>query len=324
MFANPQLEQMTQDELRALQLERLKKTMAWAYEKSGIYKRKFDAAGVTPNDLCTLEDISKFPFTTERELQEHSPHEFLTLPFSAISRISLWEHPTPIIRMYTARDIACNVEMMTRSLVAADITRASVVGVLGDLADSSLMDTQYALEVLGTTVVPLGTEYERALKLLDATYLSIIIGSARRVLRLVIQAQAMGRDIKDFNLTTILCFNENLQNPLKIHMRNRMGTQVYNFFASSAFGTGGMFYQCKEHVGHHLQEDYFYPEVAAFGENNTINDPSCMGELILTSLTAEALPLIRYRTGQTVMRLNEPCSCGRSFVRFTTPFGSFN
>lgn len=324
MFANPQLEQMTHDELRALQLQRLKKTIAWAYEKSGIYKRKFDAAGVTPDDLRTLDDISKFPFTTERELQEHSPHEFLTLPFSAISRISLWEHPTPIIRMYTARDIACNVEMMTRSLVAADITRASVVGVLGDLADSSLMDTQYALEVLGTTVVPLGTEYERAIKLLDATYLSIIIGSARRVLRLVIQAQAMGRDIKDFNLTTILCFNENLQNPLKIHMRNRMGTQVYNFFASSSFGTGGMFYQCKEHVGHHLQEDYFYPEVAAFGEDNTINDPSCMGELILTSLTAEALPLIRYRTGQTVMRLNELCSCGRSFVRFTTPFGSFN
>ena len=159
MFANPQLEQMTHDELRALQLQRLKKTIAWAYEKSGIYKRKFDAAGVTPDDLRTLDDISKFPFTTERELQEHSPHEFLTLPFSAISRISLWEHPTPIIRMYTARDIACNVEMMTRSLVAADITRASVVGVLGDLADSSLMDTQYALEVLGTTVVPLGTEY---------------------------------------------------------------------------------------------------------------------------------------------------------------------
>ena len=95
-----------------------KKTIAWAYEKSGIYKRKFDAAGVTPDDLRTLDDISKFPFTTERELQEHSPHEFLTLPFSAISRISLWEHPTPIIRMYTARDIACNVEMMTRSLVA--------------------------------------------------------------------------------------------------------------------------------------------------------------------------------------------------------------
>ncbi len=324
MFANPQLEQMAQDELRALQLQRLKKTVAWAYEKSGIYKRKFDAAGVKPDDIHTLDDITRLPFTTERELQERSSHEFLTLPFSAICRISLWEHPTPIIRMYTARDIACNVEMMTRSLVAADISRASVVGILGDLADSGLMDTQYALEVLGTTVVPLGTEYERAIKLLDATYLSIIVGSARRVLRLIIQVQAMGRDIKDFNLSTILCFNENLQNPLKIHMRNRMGTQVYNFFASSSFGTCGMFYQCKEHVGHHLQEDYFYPEVAAFGEDTIVTDPSCMGELILTSLTAEALPLIRYRTGQTVMRLNEPCPCGRSFIRFTTPFGSFN
>jgi len=324
MFANPHLEQMSQDELRALQLQRLKKTVAWVYEKSGIYKRKFDAVGVKPDDIHTLDDITKLPFTSDRELQEHSAHEFLTLPFSSISRVSLWEHPTPLIRMYTARDIACNVEMMTRALAAADINRASVVGILGDLADSGLMDTQYALEVLGTTVVPLGTEYERAIKLLDATYLSIIVGSARRVLRLIIQAQAMGRDIKEFNLTKILCFNENLQNPLKIHMRNRMGTQVYNFFASSSFGTGGMFYQCQEHIGHHLQEDYFYPEIATFGQEDIVNDPTCMGELILTTLTAEALPLIRYRTGQTVMRINETCACGRSFVRFTTPFGSFN
>ncbi len=324
MFANPQLEQMAPEELRAMQLQRLKKTVAWAYEKSGIYKRKFDAAGVKPEDIRTLEDITKLPFTTEREIDEHSEHEFLTLPFSAISRVCLWEHPKPLIRMYTARDIACNVEMMTRALAAADISRASVVGILGDLADSGLMDTQYALEVLGTTVVPLGTEYERALKLLDATYLSIIVSSARRILRLIIQAQAMGREIKEFNLSTILCFNEDLQNPLKIHMRNRTGTQVYNFFASSFFGTSGMFYQCKEHVGHHLQEDYFYPEVAAFGRDTIINDPACMGELVITSLTAEALPLIRYRTGQTVMRLDQPCSCGRTFTRFTTPFGSFN
>ena len=324
MYANPQLEQMSQDELRAMQLQRLKKTVAWAYEKSGIYRRKFDAASVKPEDIRTLDDITKLPFTTERELDEHSVHEFLTLPFSAISRVSLWEHPKHLIRMYTARDISCNVEMMTRALAAADINRASVVGILGDLADSGLMDTQYALEVLGTTVVPLGTEYERAIKLLDATYLGIIVGSARRVLRLIIQAQAMGREMKEFNLATILCFNENLQNPLKMHMRNRTGTQVYNFFASSAFGASGMFYQCPEHAGHHLQEDYYYAEIAAFGQDVVVNDPNCMGELVLTSLTAEALPLIRYRTGQTVMRMDQPCSCGRTFARFMTPFGAFN
>ena len=324
MYANPQLEQMAPDELHALQLQRLKKTVAWAYEKSGIYKRKFDAAGVKPEDIHTLDDIEKLPFTTEREVEEHSAHEFLTLPFSAISRVSLWEHPKPLIRMYTARVIACNVEMMTRALAAADISRASVVGILGDLADSGLMDTQYALEVLGTTVVPLGTEYERAIKLLDATYLSTVVGSARRVLRLIIQAQAVGREIKEFNLSTILCFNENLQNPLKMHMRNRIGTQVYNFFNSSSFGTSGMFYQCKEHIGHHLQEDYYYAEIAAFGQDVIVSDPNCMGELILTSLTTEALPLIRYRTGQTVMRMDQPCSCGRTFARFSTPFGTFN
>ena len=103
MYANPQLEQMSQDELRAMQLQRLKKTVAWAYEKSGIYRRKFDAASVKPEDIRTLDDVTKLPFTTERELDEHSVHEFLTLPFSAISRVSLWEHPKHLMNYQSFR-----------------------------------------------------------------------------------------------------------------------------------------------------------------------------------------------------------------------------
>lgn len=324
MLANPRMEQIASEELRALQLTRLQKAVAWAYEKSGFYRRKLEAAGIRPEDIASLDDILRLPFTTAQELQENSVHEFLTLPLSAVCRISLWEHPKPFVRMYTERDITRHVELMTRALAAADISRASVVGILGDLADSGLMDTQRALEILGASAVPLGTDYERVIRLMDAAHLDTLAGSSRRVLRLIVQLQAMGREIRDFGLSSILCFNENLQNPLKMHMQNRTGTRVYNFVASASFGASGILYQCGEQSGHHLQEDCFYSEIADFGRDEIVQDEVCMGELVLTSLTAEALPLLRYRTGQTVMRMDQPCPCGRTFLRFMTPFGAFN
>ncbi len=322
MLANPQQEQMSAEELRALQLARLQRTVAWAYEKSGFYKRKFDAAGVGPEDIRSLDDVTRLPFTTMRELEQGSSLDLLTLPFSALSRISMWEQPKPVLQMYTARDIACNVEMLARAMAAAGIHRGSIVGVLGDLADSGLADMQSALQLLGATVVPLSTDYERAIQLLEATRFDLMVGTGRLILRFVIQMQAVGKEITDYHLSKIFCLNENLQNPLRTHMKNRTGAQIYTYFASPILGSAGIFYQCDEHVGQHIQEDYYYPEVAAYGREEILSDTNCMGELVLTTLMAEAMPIIRFRTGQTVMRVDGDCACGRTFMRVTTPYGS--
>src|SRR5574344_1183516 len=165
-FANRQIEQMDRAALEKLQMKRLLKTIDWAFSRSPFYREKFQTAGISPQDVASIADIPRLPFTCTKELQQASMHDFLTVPLSSVARVSLWEHPWPIIKAYTTQDIGHNVELMTRSLVAADITRASVVGILGDLADSGLADIQYALELVGAAVVPLSTDYDRAMKLL--------------------------------------------------------------------------------------------------------------------------------------------------------------
>ena len=321
MYANPPREQIALEQLREIQSERLKKTVAWAGEKSPFYRKKFRACGIEKGDIKSLADISRFPFTTLEELRQTPAADFLTLPYSGVARISLWEHPQHMIRMYTRNDIAVHVEMMARVLTAADIHGGSIVGILGDMADSGLMDTQYALEILGATAIPLSTEYERVIRLMDDIGIDTIIGSSRRVLRLVVQAQAAGKDIAEYPAGKILCLSETLNTPLKTHIEKRTNTQVYNLFSTAEFGCLGMLYSCDAHAGQHFQEDYFYPEIVAFGSDEVITEAGRMGELVVTTLSAEAMPIIRGRTGQTIRREPSPCACGRTLLRLTTPLG---
>lgn len=315
------MEQISSEALQRIQLERLKKTVSWAGEKSPLYRKKFRECHIERTEITSLKDIEGFPFTTLTELQQLPAAEFLTLPYSSLVRVSLWEHPRHMIRMYTVGDVAVHVEMMARVLTAAGVHRASVVGLLGDMADSGLMDAQYALELLGAAAIPLSTEYERVIRLMDDVGIDTIIGSSRRVLRLAVQAQAAGRDIAEYPAGKILCLSETLNTPLKTHIEKRTKTRVYNLFSLAEFGCLGMLYPCDAHAGQHFQEDYFYPEIVAFGGSEVIREPGRMGELVVTTLAAEAMPIIRGRTGQTVMREAVPCACGRTLLRLTTPLG---
>ncbi len=324
MCAKSEMERLSLEELRSLQFKRLKKTLIWAYEKSRFYQKKFRAAGITPSALETLADIRKFPLTSYKELQETPASDLLTLPFSGLTRISLWEHPQPLIRMYTSNDIAGNAELMTRALTAAGMNRASVVGILGDMADSGLMDAQYALEFIGATIVPLSTEYDRAVALINAAHPDTLFGSVRRVLRFAIQGQAVGNDIAASAIRRVLCLNESIHNPLRNHIEKRTNAQVRDLFSSAEFGCIGMVFQCESCSGYHVQEDHFYPEIVSFGSNEVIADSSRMGELVVTTLTAEAIPIIRGHTGQTVIGIDTPCSCGRLWMDINTPLGFSN
>ena len=315
------MEQISPEALRRVQLERLKKTVSWAGEKSPLYQKKFRSCHIERPDINSLEDLEGFPFTTLAELRQLPAADFLTLPYSSLVRVSLWEHPQHMIRMYTAGDVAVHVEMMARVLTAAGVHRASVVGLLGDMADSGLMDAQYALELLGAAAIPLSTEYERVIRLMDDVGIDTVIGSSRRVLRLAVQAQAAGRDIAEYPVGKILCLSETLNTPLKTHIEKRTKTRVYNLFSSAEFGCLGMLYPCDAHAGQHFQEDYFYPEIVACGGSEVIREPGRMGELVVTTLAAEAMPVIRGRTGQTVMKEPASCACGRTLLRLTTPLG---
>ena len=253
MLADAQTELIRREELKALQLERLKRLIAWAYDKSAFYRRSFQRHGVTPEDVQSLSDVSKLPFLTLAELIGNEL-DILTLPLSSVVRVSRCGEG---LSFYTKGDVRNNVELTIRALAAADVLRGSTVSIAGDLSDSRLLDILYALESIGSTVVLSGAS---------------------------------------FHVDKVISVTEELSDCV-------VTSEQIKLFAPSAVGNAGMIYRC-EAAGLHVQEDKFFAEVSD-------------GELVVTTLTAQALPLIRFRTGQRVRFINEPCVCGRTFRRIT-------
>ena len=326
MYANEKIETMSREELRSLQLERLKKTVEWAYEKSAYYRQIFDRRNVKPNDIQELEDIRKLPFLNLASLHRADPLDILTLPLSSVLRFSHdIDSNGEMTKLYTKGDIVQNVEMMTRCLIAADVTKGSIVGVQGDLSDNMFLDVLYALESLGVTVVPLGTDYRKWLRLIELVSMDTLISTPQLIMQLVIQLQATGKNIIDYPISKVFCINtSNIQNPLQQHIQDRTQSTVYNMYAPPELGFAGMLYQCSERTGLHLQEDCYLAELLHFDSEEVLTENDRMGELVITTLTAQAMPLIRYRTGQAVRRMSDPCKCGRTFIRIATPYTRSN
>lgn len=319
MIANPAIEQMSREDMSELQLRKLQKRIEWAMEKSAFYYRKFTDAGVGRKDIKSLEDMAKLPFTTLDELQNVSIYNLLTLPLSAVLRISRLGYNNSFIKMYTSGDLAYQIEMMTRVLVAQGLNSAAVAGVLGEASDSRLMDVQYALENMGVTVVLLGNNPENIRELMTTCHVDVLISDFKQVMQLVVMLQANNISADDLFLPKIICMEEGLQNPNHIYIEQRLQAETAMVYNSPALGCGGIMFPCQEGEGFHIQEDYFYPEVVEYGTDRVITEPHKAGELVLTPLAAEAMPIFRYRTGQVVMRLDEPCPCGRTLTRLTNP-----
>ena len=322
MYANQQIEQLDMEKMRELQLQRLKKQLKWAQEKSFFYQEQFKQKGVSYEELESLEDIAKFPFLERNMLYQIKALDILTMPISGILRFNVMQQEIgEITKLYTNGDVAHNVEMMTRCLIAAGITNASVVALQGDLADSRLLDVQYALEMIGATVVPMGTDYRQWLRLMEMVGMDTLVSTPQLIMQLIIQLQATGKNIADYPLSRVICRNvQGVQNPMQRHIQERTKAQVYNLYEPAEIGTAAAIFQCEAHSGYHIQEDYYYPEIVTFNSDQVVTEPHQMGELVLTSLMAEAMPLIRYRTGQAVMMEEDTCSCGRTLRRVTTPF----
>ena len=319
MIANPAIEQMSREDMSELQLKKLQKSIEWAMEKSAFYYRKFTDAGISSKDIKSLEDIAKLPFTTLDELQNVSIYNLLTLPLSAVLRISRLGYNNSFIKMYTNGDLAYQIEMMTRVLVAQGLSSAAVAGLLGEASDSRLMDVQYALENMGVTVVLLGNNPENIRELMTTCHVDVLISDFKQVMQLVVMLQASNISADDLFLPKIICMEEGLQNPNHVYIKQRLQAETAMVYNSPALGCGGIMFPCQEGEGFHIQEDYFYPEVVEYGTDRVITESHKAGELVLTPLAAEAMPIFRYRTGQVVMRLDAPCPCGRTLTRLANP-----
>lgn len=332
MFANEEKETMGREEIKALQLSRLKKQIKWACSKSSFYQKKFTEAGIGVPQIDSLDDLEKLPCTTMQDVAGASPFDLLTLPLSGILRVAKHGTANAFTKMYTQGDIAYQVEMMTRVLIAQGVNNASKVAILWDMSDSRVLDIHYALENIGAAVMILGSDMEKASSILKVCQPDVLISDFRQVTQLMVHIQAymntgglMGTIIdyqsfgNELKVPLVLCLEETMHNPMRTYIERRMGARVVTIYNSPGLGCSGIMFPCVDGKGLHVNEDYFYPEILDFGTGKVIHEPAHVGELVFTTLVAEAMPIIRYRTGQTAMLLDEPCECGRGFVRVATP-----
>jgi phenylacetate-CoA ligase len=294
------IETASRDELAALQLERLKWTLKHAYENSIVYRRKFDEAGVHPDDLKTLADLSRFPFTTKSDLRDNYPFGMFAVPQERISRIHASSGTTgkPTVVGYTARDIDTWANLVARSIRAAGARRGDKVHIsYGYGLFTGGLGAHYGAERAGLTVIPFGGgQTEKQVQLIQDFKPDIIMVTPSYMLSIADELERQGVDPVLSSLRIGIFGAEPWTNDMRRAIEARMGIDAVDIYGLSEVIGPGVACECVETKdGPTIWEDHFYPEIIDPVTGEVLPDGE-FGELVFTSLTKEALPIIRYRT----------------------------
>ncbi|RQS72352.1 phenylacetate--CoA ligase [Burkholderia sp. Bp8963] len=294
------IETATQDELTALQLERLKWSIRHAYLHSPVYRRKFDEAGVHPDDLKSLADLSRFPFTTKSDLRDSYPFGMFAVPQDQISRIHASSGTTgkPTVVGYTTRDIDTWANLVARSIRAAGARQGDKVHVsYGYGLFTGGLGAHYGAERAGLTVIPFGGgQTEKQVQLIQDFRPDIIMVTPSYMLSIADEFERQGLDPAQSSLRIGIFGAEPWTNDMRVAIERRMGIDAVDIYGLSEVMGPGVASECVETKdGPTIWEDHFYPEIIDPETGEVLPDGE-LGELVFTSLTKEALPIIRYRT----------------------------
>jgi phenylacetate-CoA ligase len=294
------IETASRDELMALQLERLKWSLAHAYENSPVYRRKFDEAGVHPDDVKTLADLARFPFTTKKDLRDNYPYGMFAVPHDQISRIHASSGTTgkPTVVGYTAKDIDTWANLVARSIRAAGARRGDKVHVsYGYGLFTGGLGAHYGAERAGLTVIPFGGgQTEKQVQLIQDFRPDIIMVTPSYMLSIADELERQGVHPADCSLRIGIFGAEPWTNDMRTAIEKRMGIDAVDIYGLSEVMGPGVASECVETKdGPTIWEDHFYPEIIDPETGEVLPDGE-LGELVFTSLTKEALPIVRYRT----------------------------
>ena len=294
------IETASRDELAALQLERLKWSLTHAYENSPVYRRKFDEAGVHPREVKTLADLSRFPFTTKKDLRDNYPFGMFAVPQEQVSRIHASSGTTgkPTVVGYTARDIDTWANVVARSIRAAGARRGDKVHVsYGYGLFTGGLGAHYGAERAGLTVIPFGGgQTEKQVQLIQDFRPDIIMVTPSYMLSIADEMERQGIDPAQSSLRIGIFGAEPWTNDMRNAIEKRMGIDAVDIYGLSEVMGPGVASECAETKdGPTIWEDHFYPEIIDPETGEVLPDGE-LGELVFTSLTKEALPIIRYRT----------------------------
>ena len=294
------IEKSSVDELRSLQLKRLKATLHHAYAYSPVYRAKFDAVGIHPDECKSLADLSKFPFTAKSDLRDSYPFGMFAVPQSQVVRIHASSGTTgkPTVVGYTANDVAMWAECVARSIRAAGARPADKVHIsYGYGLFTGGLGAHYGAEHLGLTVIPFGGgQTERQVQLLKDFAPDIIMVTPSYMLALADEFERQGLNPIESSLRIGIFGAEPWTNDMRLAIEKRMGIDAVDIYGLSEVIGPGVASECAETKdGPTIWEDHFYPEIIDPQTGEVLPDGE-LGELVFTSLTKEALPIIRYRT----------------------------
>jgi phenylacetate-CoA ligase len=316
---DPSAETMPRQALISLQTERLKQTLERAYANVPHYRKKFDAAGVSPTDFKGLSDLVRFPFTVKSDLRDNYPFGMFAVPREQVLRVHASSGTTgkPTVVGYTKRDLDTWADLMARCFASAGAMPGDIVhNAYGYGLFTGGLGAHYGAERLGCTVVPLsGGGTERQVTLMNDFKASVLCATPSYALNIAEVAQKMGVDLKQSSLKVGLFGAEPWSEAMRRDLENRLGLMAVDVYGLSEIMGPGVACECHAvRSGLHGWEDHFLFETI---------DPETMqpmpigeaGELVITTLTKEALPMIRYRTRDITRLSNAPCDCGRTHVR---------
>jgi phenylacetate-CoA ligase len=324
MIWNTQVECMSRSSMKELQLERLKNIVKRAYENVPMYKRKFDEIGLKPEHIQTLKDIEKIPFTTKNDLRDNYPFGLFAVPLKKIVRLHASSGTTgkPIVVGYTKEDMDIWSENIARLVVAAGGSEDDVAQVVfGYGLFTGGFGLHQGLEKVGITVIPSSSGHsERQLMLMQDFGTTILVGTPSYALYLAETADEMGIDKSKLKLRLGLFGGEGHTPEMRAEIEKRWGIKATENYGLSEVQGPGVSGECYCQCGMHINEDHFYPEIIN-PETGEALDYGEKGEIVLTTLTKEGIPMLRYRTKDITILNPEKCQCGRTTVRMNKVLG---
>ena len=318
MIWNENKECMSREDMRALQGRRLHKIVDYVYHNVPFYRKKLQEMDLRPDDINTIDDIVKLPFTTKKDLRDNYPFNLQAAPRSEIVRIHASTGTTgqPTIVGYTRKDIGIWSECMARCLTAYGVTRDDIFSVAyGYGLFTGGLGAHYGVENLGAAVVPTSTgNTDKHVRLIRDLGITGIACTPSYALYLAETMEKMGITKDQIKLRVGAFGAEPWTESMRQEIQNRLGLKAYNLYGLSEIMGPCVSYECECQHGSHICEDHFYPEVI----NPATLEPvpaGETGELVFTTLTKEGMPLLRYRTRDLCSLMTGECECGRTAVR---------
>jgi phenylacetate-CoA ligase len=317
-YRNPEIETMDPQSLRQMQSEKLVKLVKYVYGRSPFYKQRFDEFGVKPEDIKSIDDIGKLPFTRKQDLRDTYPRGMFCVPNTEVVRYHASSGTTgkPIVVGYTQNDLDAWAESLARGMTAVGLTEEDTIQVsYGYGLFTGGLGAHYGSEKIGATTLPTSSgNTERQISLMKDLDVTAICCTPSYFSYLIEAAEKMDCSIKNKTKLRVGIFGaEPWSESLRKRIEERSGIKAYDVFGTSEL-SGPLFIECEMQEGMHVWSDMFLFEILDAETNEPVPDGT-VGELVVTTLIKEALPLIRYRVGDLASLQTEICKCGRTHPR---------